>query len=178
MRKLCFILIIVAVSTLSACVRVTNDIRVEARTDPMVSLNNYKTYAWLDSANIAYEPHGKWEPQQLDIDAQLKFLINLQLRELNLIQVKTDPDLYITFSLGMEIENLEIKKNPDSDLDILESVPKGALYVIMFDAVTNYPAWIGKALGDVKRHPPSLEEAKTRLEFAVYRMFTLYPIVN
>lgn len=178
MYKLCFILIVVVILTISACATVTNDIHVEARTDPMISLNNYKTYAWLDSAKIVYDPQGKWEPQRLDIDAQLKFLINQQLRELNLIQVRTEPDLYITFSLGLEIENLGIKKNPDSDLDILESAPKGALYVILIDAVTNYPAWIGKALGDVKRHPPSMEEAEKRLDFAVYRMFTLYPIVN
>ena len=114
----------------------------------------------------------------MDVDAQLKFLINQQLRDLNLLQVKSDPDLYIIFSLGLDIENLEIKKNPDTELDILETIPKGALYVILIDAVTNYPAWVGKALGDVKRHPPSMEEAKARLDFAVYRMFTLYPVVN
>ncbi len=178
MHKICFILTVAMILTTSACATVTNDIHVEARTDPMISLSNYKTYAWLESAKIAYDPQGKWEPQQLDIDAQLKFLINQQLHDINLLQVKTNPDLYVTFSLGLEVENLEIKKNPDTDIDILESTPKGALYVILIDAVTSYPAWVGKALGDVKRHPPSMDEAEKRLDFAVYRMFTLYPIVN
>ena len=51
---------------------VTHDIHVEARSDPMVDLSNYKTYAWQGLAAIENEPLAMWKPLQLDIEQELE----------------------------------------------------------------------------------------------------------
>ena len=159
------------------CTTVTHDIHVEARSDPMVDLSNYKTYAWQGLAAIENEPLAMWKPLQLDIEQELKWLINRELRDIGMTEVTVDPDMYVTFTIGIDMSDWELQKMPTENLEPRDSVPQGELYVILVDAVTGYLAWVGKAQANIK-YQPIVEEVRQRLNFSVIKMFELYPVVN
>jgi hypothetical protein len=66
--------------SLFGCATATKDIRVETESAPGVNLSGYTTYAWAGSAEVVNDPHGNWEPPGFDADAELRFLINRELR--------------------------------------------------------------------------------------------------
>ena len=66
--------------------------------DPSHDFSGYQTYAWLVSAEIVNDAHGNWEPPGFDADAELRFLINRELRNKGLQEVTTRPDLFIAFA--------------------------------------------------------------------------------
>ena len=76
-----FLPIIVTVLFLSACATLTKDIDVRSETAPGVNLANYKSFAWVASAEIINDPQGNWEPPNFDADAEIKFLLLKELRD-------------------------------------------------------------------------------------------------
>ena len=59
--------------SITACTSpLVKDIEVDAEADPKANLAGYKTYAWLGSAAILYDPKGRWEPPQFDADADFR----------------------------------------------------------------------------------------------------------
>jgi len=159
--------------SLFGCATATQDIRVDAETDPRVNLAGYKTYAWLVSAEIINDPDGNWEPPGFDADAELRFLINQELRDQGMQEVTTRPDLLIAFAAGINMEIFEIVMKPDSEMYTLMDAPKGALLVIVIDPATRNPVWVGSAYGDVKTDRTS-EEVGKRLSYAVKTMFNKF----
>ena len=118
-----------------------------------------------------------WKPLQLDIEQELKWLINRELRDIGMTEVTVDPDMYVTFTIGIDMSDWELQKMPTENLEPSDSVPQGELYVILVDAVTGYLAWVGKAQANIK-YQPIVEEVRQRLNFSVIKMFELYPVVN
>ena len=157
-------------ASLLGCATVTKDIRVDAETDPTVNLAGYKTYAWLVSAEIVNDDHGNWEPPGFDADAELRFLINRELRGKGMHEVTTRPDLFIAFAAGINMDVFEINMKPGNEMYSLTNTPKGALVVVMIDPATRNPVWAGSAVGDVKVGRPS-GEVSQRLAYAVKTMF-------
>ena len=77
MKKLNSALVALLILFITACASpLTQDIEVDADADPKANLAGYKTYAWLGSAAILYDPKGRWEPPEFDADAEIKFLID------------------------------------------------------------------------------------------------------
>ena len=64
--------------------------------------------------------------------------------------------------------------DPDSDIEVLENVPVGALSVILMDAETGLAVWAGVATADIQQDP-TVESTKKRLDFAVSEMFSKLP---
>jgi len=162
--------LLIIVGFVAGCAGVTKDIKVETESDPQVDLAAYKTYAWLASAAVVNDPHGAWEPPDLDADAELRLLINRELRYKGMKEVSTSPDLVIAFAAGVNTEVFQIVENPESKMYTLENVPKGALVVVMIDAATRFPVWVGSAFGDVKSGRTAAE-VRQRLSYAVRTMF-------
>jgi len=153
---------------------VTKDIMVDVEADPKVDFKGYATYTWLGSAAIVYDPDGKWEPPQFDADAEIKFLIDRELRKRGMSEDSLNPDMIVAFAAGIDMEIMEIDIDPKSNLVVLENVPMGALTVILVDANTGQAIWGGVATAEIQQSPDQ-EAIKKRLDFAVTGMFKQLP---
>jgi hypothetical protein len=159
---------------LTSCATVTQDIKVEAQADPKVSFSGYKNYAWLASAEILYDPEGQWEPKDIDIDSEVRFIVNRELRKRGMTEVTSNPDMYIAFAAGIDMSSLDIKENPEAKEPVLANIPKAGLVIVMADAETGFLTWIGIAEGEAKAER-SEEEIRTRIDYAVTQMFKRIP---
>ena len=72
----------------------------------------------LDTAQIVNDPLGKWEPPGFDADAEIKFLIDRELRKRGMSQNSIDPDLVVVFAAGIDMDALELKVDPETKIDI------------------------------------------------------------
>ena len=161
---------IVVLLFISGCATLTKDIEVRSETAPGINLADYKTFAWIASAEIVNDPHGNWEPPNFDADAEIKFLLLKELRDKGLEETMRNPDLLLLFAAGVDMENLELVKDRKTELHSLEEAPKGALLVIMVDPATRHPVWVGSATGEVESGR-SNEDVRKRLAYAVKKMF-------
>jgi hypothetical protein len=160
---------------LSGCASsVTRDIRVETDSDPKANLSGYTSYAWLGAAAIVFDDKGQWEPPQFDADAEIKFLIDRELREHGMTEDSVNPDLIVAYAAGIDMDSMNIRTDPESGLESLENVPAGALSVVMIDAVTGLAVWAGVATAEIQQNPTP-ETTKKRLDFAVSEMFARLP---
>ena len=157
----------------SSCATLTSDIEVESHANPDVNYDSYKTYAWAGSAQIIFDPVGQWEQPTLDMDEEVKFVINRELRNYGIYPVEKNPDLLVAFAAGIDTTVLELKENPDSDKKVLTNVPKAALLIALIDANTGYVVWLGFAVGDVQQQQ-SVENIRARIAYAVSEIFKPY----
>jgi hypothetical protein len=56
----------------------------------------------------------------------------------------------------------------------LQTIPKGALVVVLVDAMNRRPVWVGVAGAELKRSQEP-EAARRRLDYAVREMFRDFP---
>jgi hypothetical protein len=153
---------------------VTKDIQIEADADPKANFEGYKSYAWLGSAAIVFDSVGQWEPPQFDADAEIKFLIDRELRKRGMVEDSVGPDMFVAFAAGIDMDSLQIKVDPESEIATLENVPQGALVIALVDAQTGVAIWAGLATADVQQQP-SQETVKKRLDYAVTSMIKQLP---
>jgi hypothetical protein len=153
---------------------VTQDISVDADADPKANFSAYKSYAWLGSATIVYDAEGKWEPPAFDADAEIKFLIDRELRKRGMVEDSLNPDMIVIFAAGVDMDVQQYTVDPESKIEVLENVPLGALSVVLVDADTELVIWAGLATAEIQEEPTS-EVVKQRLNYAVTTMFKKLP---
>ena len=152
----------------------TKDIKIDAQSDPKANFSGYKTYAWLGAAAIVNDPYGQWEPPQFDADAEIKFLIDRELRKRGMTQDTVNPDLIVAFAAGIDMEALGLKTNPNTQSNMLNNVPQGGLAVVLADSQTGFAIWVGTAVAELQENPDT-NTVKARLDYAVTRMFKKLP---
>jgi hypothetical protein len=144
MNRIC-VLLLAGIMFLSGCASApVKDIRVEAEADPKTNFGGYKTYAWLGAAAILNDPdpHGQWEPPEFDADAEIKYLIDRELRKRGMMPSYTDPDLLVAFAAGIDMEALKLKVDPETKIDVPEKVPSGGLVVLFVDGQSGSVNWV------------------------------------
>jgi hypothetical protein len=160
---------------LAGCASVpTKDIVVGAQADPKANFSGYKTYAWLGAAAIINDPYGQWEPPTFDADAEIKFLIDRELRKRGMSQHSADPDLIVAFAAGIDMNALELQVDPETKINTLENVPKGGLVIALVDGESGFVIWMGVATADVLERPDA-KTVKARLDYAVTQLFRKLP---
>jgi hypothetical protein len=174
MKKQGYFLSAMIILFIFGCAAGFKDIKVDSTSDPKANLSSYKTYAWLGSAQIVWDEKGQWEPPQFDADAEVKFLINREMRKLDMSEVNNDPDLFIGYAAGIDIDALDLKMESDTSAIKLENIPKAALVIVFIDAQTGFPIWVAEAEGNAAVKPDT-ETAKKRLDYAVKKMFKQLP---
>ncbi|MEH6472423.1 MAG: DUF4136 domain-containing protein [Halopseudomonas sp.] len=174
MNRLFAVVLATLVLAVTGCASVTQDIKVQAESDPKVSISGYKSYAWLGAAAIVFDDAGRWEPPQYDVDAELKFYIDRELRKRGMTESSSNPDLAIAFAAGIDMDDFEFIKDPDSQLESLQNIPKGALVIALVDVRTGDPVWVGVAEGNLKENV-DIKTSKERLNYAVTEMFKKLP---
>lgn len=170
MKKIVLLVLMATAPLIISCASGFKDIKVSAQSDPKVNLAQYKSYAWLGTAQILWDEYGQWEPPQFDADAEVQFLINREMREHGKTEVSENPDLLIGYAAGIDIDALEIEENPDTKALDIKEIPKGALVIMFIDAQSGYPVWLAEAEAGVEMKPEA-ESAKKRLDYAVTQMF-------
>ena len=150
-----------------------DDIKIESEADPKVKFSGYKTYAWLGAAGILNDPQGQWEPPKFDADAEIMFLIDQELRKRGMTEVNDSPDMLVAYALGVNMEALKVKQDPETEMHSLEQVPQGGLIVVLIDPETEFATWVSIATAELKGVEPDM--AKQRLKYAVSKMFAGLP---
>ena len=165
--------IVIGIFLTSSCATLTQDISVETHVNPDIDFNKFRSYAWVGSAQIVFDPIGQWEQPTLDTDEEVKYKINRELRSKGLFEVKSDPDLLVGFAAGIDMTFLKLKEDPDTKKEILTNVPKAALVIALIDADTGYTVWLGYAEGDVQKQQ-TIENIRARIDYAVSEIFKSY----
>ena len=150
------------------------DIQVEAEADPKVKFSGYKSYAWLGSVGILSDPEGRWKQPEFDVDTEIRFLIDRELRKRGLSETSNKPDMLVAYAMGVDMDAIKVKENPETKKQMLKNAPKGALLVILVDPETQYVMWLGSASADVQKDPDT-EIIKKRLDYAVSQMMKMIP---
>lgn len=151
----------------------TEDFRFETESDPKANFSGYKSYMWIGSSAIMNDPYGQWEPTGFDADAEIKFLINRELRSKGMTEAARQPDVLIGYAAGINMTNIEYKENKEKKFKTLEAAPKGTLAILMVDADTGIIIWAGTARADVQGNKDS--DTKKRLDYAVKTMLNKIP---
>lgn len=166
---------ITCVLLLSACSTTpVNDIKINAESDPKAQFSSFKTYAWLASAQVVFDPEGQWEPRDVDIDAEVQRIINIELRMRGKVENTTNPDMLVVYAAGVDMTTLGLKENPETSQKLLENIPKAALIIALIDADTGYVVWLGEAVGEVQQQADEAT-VRARIEYAVSEMFRRLP---
>lgn len=175
MRKIIQFTSLAFIMLLTACTTTpTKDIKVDAEADPKASFSGYKTYAWLASAQILFDPESQWEPRNVDLDAEVQYMINSQLRKRGMSEVSSSPDMFVAYAAGVDMTTLGLKESPETKEKLLANIPSAALIVALIDADTGYVIWIGEAVGDVQEQADEAT-VRARIDYAVSEMFSLLP---
>jgi PBP1b-binding outer membrane lipoprotein LpoB len=175
MKQLLRLFALAFIMLLTACTTTpTKDIQVDAEADPKASFSGFKTYAWLASAQIVFDPEGQWEPRNVDIDAEAQSIINSELQKRGITRVSADPDMLVAYAAGVDMTTLGLKENPDTGEKLLENIPGAALVVALIDTETGYVIWIGEAVGEVQQQADEAT-VRARIEYAIREMFRLLP---
>lgn len=174
MKRIILLGITLSCFFLSACATFPReDIKISTEAEPKVNFNGYKTYTLLGSAGVILDPEGKWKPNNFDFDAEIIFLINKELRDQNILESNNNPDLIVTYVLGINMAALKGKIDPKTKINILQNVPQGGLVVVLIDAQSGFVIWGAIATAEIKNLKPDL--AKKRLEYAISQMFDQLP---
>ncbi len=153
----------------------TRDIEFISEANPGFHLNGYGSYAWGGSAALVFDINGRWEPPDYDLDAEIKFLIDTEMRDRGLVENSSNPDLILGFATIVDIRTMQLLQDPDASLDLLErTLPLGALNVTFVDARTGYVVWMGVAIADIDETPDP-ELSRKRIQYAVSNMLDLVP---
>ena len=171
-----YTLFYVAISALLVgCASVsTKDIEIDAQVDPKTNFSGYKTYAWLGSAAILNDPYCQWEPPAFDADAEIKYLVDRELRKRGMLQNSVDPDLIVAFAAGINMDALELKVDSESQMETLKNVPRGGLVIALVDSESGFVIWAGIATANVQKQSDT-KTAKARLDYAVTKLFKKLP---
>lgn len=165
--------VIIVVTLISSCATLTDDIRIETQADSNINYHQFKTFAWADSIEVAFDPIGQWEQPTLDTDEEIKLVINRELRGHGFNQVESNPDLLVAFVAGVDMAMLDLAINPHSDKQFSANIPKSALFIALIDADSGYVIWFGYAMGEVQKRQ-SIGNIRARINYAVRQIFKPY----
>jgi hypothetical protein len=174
MNKYHLILIAIILFMAGCASAPTKDIKVDSQADPKANFSGYKTFDWLGAAAIVNDAYGQWEPPQFDADAQIAYLIDRELHKRGMSQRAVGPDLIVAYAAGIDMDALELKVDPKTQIDMVENVPRGGLVVVLVDSESGFVIWIGTATAEIQDKPDT-QTVKARLDYAVTKMFKQLP---
>jgi len=159
------VMIALVITGFSGCTS-TSDIEVEALTSEKVNLDGYKTYEIIEGSGMVTDAH---RSDNLDLDTEMKQMINAELAKKGKIPVVKDPDFYVAYVAGTDMDAIEEKINKDGQ-KILHDRPTTGMVLILIDADTGAIIGLSAAAAEVKNLPA--KEAKKRLNYAIKKMLS------
>ena len=155
--------------------------------DPQADTSRYRTYRWvgepeaqflhLDNPNIDYLSRSSKIERRLDVEPQLKEVVNRELVTRGMTETSGLPDFYVTYygktkdenwvstwtGSTPSINNVPVIMYPDFDRASARSYLEGSLLLVFYDANSRRPAWTGTM-------PNVLEGKQVKLETVTARL--------
>lgn len=152
----------------------TGDIEFETEVDPKARFAGYKSYAWLAKAAVVRDPKGELKLPSFDADAEIKFLIDSDLRKRGWIENSSTPDLFVVFAIGIDMEALALKTDPKTKVELKTKEARAGLLIALIDSETGFVVWAGAARGNMLKDPED-ETVKARLAYSVTNLLKKVP---
>jgi hypothetical protein len=159
--------ILLMVLGFNGCVS-TSDINVKQAKYEKVNMEVYKTYMALPSEKIILDSKGTWVPKNIDANAEIQHIIKTEMNSKGKQQVLANPDFYVTYAAGVDLDAIKEKINK-KNLKQIENVPSAGLAIVFIDAKTDEIIWMSVAEGELKQNL-SLEDRKKRASDAIKKM--------
>ncbi|SFV68217.1 hypothetical protein MNB_SV-10-687 [hydrothermal vent metagenome] len=157
------------IAGLAGCGVSTKDIEVETVKSAKANLKGYKTYEIIKESGVDDTLKKDKTLKNVNIDADIKALINTELQKKGKIEVKKNPDFFVAYVAGADMNAMQIKLDKKGR-SMIENVPAAAMVLMLVDADTGSIIWLSTAEGDFKGLP--LEQQKKRLEYAIRKMLS------
>lgn len=175
MNKIHIFLFTTIAMFLSGCNSVpVKDMQFDVEVDPKANFSVYKSYSWLGTATIVNDSFGQWEPPEFDADNEIMYLVDRELRKHGMSEDSVAPDLYITFGAGIDMDALGLKKQPGTQIKLLDNIPQGGLVLAMVDSNTGFIIWLGSVIAEVQQNADA-KMVKARLDYAVTQLLKKLP---
>ncbi len=152
--------------SVTGCVS-TNDIKVESVQSEKANLDAYKTYQFIEGSGIAEDVNKEVLTQDIAVSAEIEEMINNQLADKGKTPVSKNPDFFVAYLGGTNIEAINSKLDKKGKETIKKS-PEATMLLMLVDAQSGSIIWMSTAEGKVKNG--TAKEKKTRLEYAVKKM--------
>jgi hypothetical protein len=151
---------------ITGCVS-TSDIQVEKAQSEKVNLEGYKTYQFIEDSGIVKEGKNKKVSKNVNVSEEIEELINTELAKKGKIPVSKDPDFFVAYLGGADMDAVK-KKLDKNGREMIEKAPEAALVLMLVDADSGSIIWMSTAEGEVKGG--SAESVKKRLKYTVKKM--------
>lgn len=162
---------LLAFGILGCAHQATKDIQIMVKIDPKANMAGYKTYAWAGGLGALNDPDHVWTPAEFDVDAEVRFQVDKELRDRGMTATQDKPDLSVMYLMIVDTDKqaaeLRQKYGPQADISGLS---EAALVIGLVDTDTGFVVWLGAARAPA--HPFGDDEtAKLRIKTAVANMF-------
>ena len=157
------VMIALVITGFSGCTS-TSDIEVEALTSEKVNLDGYKTYEIIEGSGIVDNTQ---RGDNMDIDVEIQQMVNAELAKKGKMPVVKDPDFYVAYMAGTDMDAIEEKINKEGQVTLHER-PTSGMVLVLIDAETGAIIGLSTAEGEAKNLPA--KEAKKRLNYAIKKM--------
>jgi len=141
----------------------TSDIKVESTKSDKVDLKGYKTYQFIEGSGILQNGRKKKVNAAEEIEAQ----INSELMKKGKVPVSKDPDFFVAYMGGSDMDAVK-KKLDKNGKEIIEKSPEAALVLMLVDADSGSIIWMSTAEGEARGG--TKDEIKKRIDYAVKQM--------
>jgi len=169
-RKLFFAGTLLSITMLSSCATLTDDIVISSHVNTDINMRNYKTFAWHTDSQIAFDPVGQWEQPTFDTDEEVRDLIQRGLLKRGFRQAIEEPDLFVTFSAGIDSDLLKLSNNSSDKKSASTDVPQSALVVAFTDAISGQTIWLAHADASPQKQQ-SIDNIRKRIHYAIKHIF-------
>jgi len=168
MKKIIKISLAVLVMTgITGCGVSTKDIEVETVKSEKANLKGYKTYEIIKESGVDNSLKKEKTLKDVDVDGDIKKLITKELEKRGKKEVKKNPDFFVAYVAGADMNAIQIKLDKKGRTTI-ENIPEAGMLMMLVDADTGSIIWLSTASGEFKGLP--LEQQKARLKFTIQKM--------
>ncbi|HHO65450.1 MAG TPA: DUF4136 domain-containing protein [Epsilonproteobacteria bacterium] len=157
-----------ALAGFTGCVS-TSDIQVENTQSDKADLRGYKTYQFIEGSGFAKDISKETLKKSEKVSAEIEEMINTELMKKGKMPVSKDPDFFVAYLGGADMEAVK-KKLDKHGKEVMEKSPEAALVLMLVDADSGAIIWMSTAEGEVKGG--SAESKKKRIEYTIKKMLT------
>ena len=151
----------------TGCAVDTSDIKVKNVKSEKVNLDGYKTYLIMKDSGIINNTKKGSSSKMLDINVEIRKIINSELENKGKISVTNNPDFLVIYAAGSEIESVNHKVNKNGN-KIFDATPESVMALVLLDAKTG--AVIDKSMAEGQAKGLPHDEMIKRIKFAIKTM--------
>jgi hypothetical protein len=153
---------------ITGCVS-TSDINVEKVQSEKVNLDGYKTYQFIEDSGIVEDTKKTNASNTINISEEIEQMINSELAKKGKTPVSKDPDFFVAYLGGADMDAVKSKLDKNGK-EVIEKSPEAALLLMLIDADSGSIIWMSTAEGEVKGG--SADKIKKRLDYTVKKMLS------